>query len=186
MWEISSVKMFVVPSNSVHGGKLVAFLLLLSFALSSPHALFADKKKKDSDTPSQATQQAAAFTRPHYDFSKLFWPAPPNVARVRYFDYFTGMQIDYSPASKKKKEKQGWMDRLAGTPEGAEKQEKLLKDFPYQLIGPYGVASDSKGLVYVVDQKVGAIFIFNTETRDYGTHYQWQRRSLPMHQRHCD
>ena len=40
------------------------------------------------------------------------------------------------------------------------------KTFPFQLIGPYGIAIDSKGLVYVADQKVGAIFIFNTETHD--------------------
>ena len=160
------MKMFVVPSNSPHSGKLAAFLLLLSFALSSPCALYGDKKKKSADTPTQGTQQAAAATRPHYDFSKLFWPAPPNVARVRYVDYFTGMPINYAPVTNKKKEKQSWMDRLAGTPEGQEKQDKLLKDFPYQLIGPYGVASDSKGLVYVVDQKVGAIFIFNLETRE--------------------
>ena len=28
-------------------------------------------------------------------------------------------------------------------------------------IGPAGIAIDSKGLVYVADQKVGAVFIFN-------------------------
>ena len=55
---------------------------------------------------------------------------------------------------------------MAGTPEGAEKQEKMLKDYPYQLLGPYGVGVDSKGLVYVADQKVGAVFIFNPETKD--------------------
>ena len=57
------------------------------------------------------------------------------------------------------------MDRLAGST--ARKREgRSLKNFPFQLIGPYGIAIDSKGLVYVADQKVGAIFIFNTETRD--------------------
>ena len=30
--------------------------------------------------------------------------------------------------------------------------------------GPYGSAVDSKGNLYVADQKVGAIFIFNTDT----------------------
>jgi DNA-binding beta-propeller fold protein YncE len=37
---------------------------------------------------------------------------------------------------------------------------------PFQLLGPYGMASDSKGNFYVADQRVGAIFIFNTETRE--------------------
>jgi len=152
--------MFVVGSNSVHGGKLVAVGLLLSVALASPFAAYG--KKKTSDTQAQ---QPAAPAKPN-DFSKLVWPAPPDVVRIRYLDYFAGMKIENTPASEEKKKKQGWMDRLAGTPEGAEKQEKLLKDFPYQLIGPYGVGVDSKGLVYVADQKVGAIFIFNTDTRD--------------------
>ena len=54
------------------------------------------------------------------------------------------------------------------------------KTFPYQLIGPYGIAIDSKGLVYVADQRVGAVFIFNTETHDtqlirngYEAHFGW-------------
>ena len=40
------------------------------------------------------------------------------------------------------------------------------KDLPFQLLGPYGMAVDSKGRLYVADQRVGAVFIFNTETRD--------------------
>ena len=56
------------------------------------------------------------------------------------------------------------MDRLAG---GQSPSEKVnAKTFPFQLIGPYGIAFDSKGLVYVADQRVGAVFIFNLETRD--------------------
>jgi DNA-binding beta-propeller fold protein YncE len=56
------------------------------------------------------------------------------------------------------------MDRLAG---GQSQQEKFNpKDFPFQLLGPYGMAVDSKGRLYVADQRVGAVFIFNTETRD--------------------
>jgi DNA-binding beta-propeller fold protein YncE len=54
------------------------------------------------------------------------------------------------------------------------------QDFPFQLIGPYGIAVDSKGLVYVADQKVGAVFIFNTQTHDtqmirngFEAHFGW-------------
>ena len=36
----------------------------------------------------------------------------------------------------------------------------------WQLAEPYGLAVDSKNNLYIADQKVGAIFIFNTETRD--------------------
>jgi DNA-binding beta-propeller fold protein YncE len=70
------------------------------------------------------------------------------------------------------------MDRLAG---GQSQDEKFnAKTFPFQLIGPYGIAVDSKGLVYVADQKVGAVFIFNTETHEtqlirngYEAHFGW-------------
>jgi len=90
------------------------------------------------------------------------WPEPPNIARIRYLNYFAGMKIDSAPVQQKKKA--GWMDRLAGTQ--AKDAKQILKDFPFQLLGPYGIAIDSKGLVYVADQKVGAVFIFNPETRD--------------------
>ena len=70
------------------------------------------------------------------------------------------------------------MDRLAGGQSQAEKYNP--KTFPFQMIGPYGIAIDSKGLVYVADQKVGGIFIFNTETRDtqmirngFEAHFGW-------------
>jgi sugar lactone lactonase YvrE len=52
------------------------------------------------------------------------------------------------------------MDRLAGTQPQSE--SKVL----FQLAEPYGLAVDSKNNLYIADQKVGAIFIFNTETRD--------------------
>ena len=90
------------------------------------------------------------------------WPSPPTIARVRYLAYFAGMKIDYTQTITKKK--QSWMDRLAGAQSSDEKVNP--KNFPFQLLGPYGIAIDSKGLVYVADQKVGAVFIFNTETRD--------------------
>jgi sugar lactone lactonase YvrE len=151
--------MFVVSLNSVRGVRLVAFALLLSVALASPFAAYGGKKKKET------TAQPTAPAVPN-DYSKLVWPAPPEIVRVRYVDYFAGMKISAATAAAAAKKKQSWMDRMAGTPEGAEKQEKMLKDFPYQLIGPYGVGVDSKGLVYVADQKVGAVFIFDPETKD--------------------
>jgi len=49
------------------------------------------------------------------DTSKLVWPEPPYIARIRWLNYFTGMPIDYTKVEKKDKKKQGWMDRLAGT-----------------------------------------------------------------------
>jgi DNA-binding beta-propeller fold protein YncE len=96
---------------------------------------------------------------------------------VRWLDYFAGTKIDYTPPADSKA-KASWMDRLAG---GQSQQEKFnAKTFPFQLIGPYGIAIDSKGLVYVADQRVGAVFIFNTETHatelirnGYEAHFGW-------------
>ena len=98
------------------------------------------------------------------DISKLVWPQPPSIPRVRYTAYYAGMKIDRTPAASKPKPKQAWMDRLAGAQPQDEKFNP--KNFPFQLLGPYGMAVDSKGRLYVADQRVGAVFVFNTETRD--------------------
>jgi DNA-binding beta-propeller fold protein YncE len=133
--------------------------MLLALMLAAPSFAASDKKKKKKgDTSSE--QNVAPKVQ--IDISKLVWPSPPSIARVRYLNYFAGMKIDYTAQAKKKK--QGWMDRLAGTRSEAETFN--VKDFPFQLLGPYGIATDSKGLVYVADQKVGAASIFNTETQD--------------------
>jgi sugar lactone lactonase YvrE len=157
------MKMFVVRLESVRAYKLVALGLFVSLVLGCPFSASADKKKDKDNAP--AAEQKIDPSKV-LDPSKLVWPGPPDIPRIHYVDFFAGMKIDRTQATQTKKKKQGWMDRMAGAPEGDEKQQKLLKDFPYQLIGPYGVGVDSKGLVYVADQKMGAIFIFNTETRD--------------------
>ena len=133
-------------------------LLACGLTLASPVALHAaDKKKK-------ATAAQKPAEKPQQDLSKLVWPEPPNIPRVRYTSYFAGMKFDKDLDTQAKKSKQTWMDRLAGT---QSQDEKItVKNFPYQLLGPYGMAVDSKGLLYVADQKVGAIFVFNTETKD--------------------
>ena len=142
-----------------NGKALAALVILLILGLALPAAMYAgDKKKKKADAPPPAETPKLDI-----DTSKLVWPNPPNIARVRWLDQYTGMKIDRTPVAATKK-KQSWMDRVAG----AKQEDNLdkLKTFPWQLIGPYGIAIDSKGLVYVADQKVGAIFIFNTEAHD--------------------
>lgn len=146
--------------NSMRNTLLALIVIPLAVSLLSPQPAHADKKKKKDDT----TQAAPAGPRKFgFDPTTLVWPAPPNIARVRWMDYFAGQKIDYTPPATKKV-KQGWMDRLAGSKPEEEKFNP--KTFPFQLIGPYGIAIDSKGQVYVADQRVGAVFIFNTETRD--------------------
>ena len=168
--------MFRHHSNSLRNRKLLGMLIfLLAAGLILPQFAAADKNKKKDDTPAPAPVGPRKFD---FDPTKLVWPSPPNIARVRWLDYFAGEKIDYTQAAAQKKKKQGWMDRLAGTQPQTEKFNP--KTFPFQLIGPYGIAVDSKGLVYVADQKVGAVFIFNTETHDtqlirngYEAHFGW-------------
>lgn len=151
--------MFRFLFNSIRNRNHLTALLLLAAALIFSSAAGASKKKKADTTP-------AADAGPRkfpFDPTKLVWPSAPNIGRIHWLDYFAGAKIDYTPTANAKP-KSSWMDRLAGGQSDAEKINP--KSFPFQMIGPYGIAIDSKGLVYVADQRVGAVFIFNTETRD--------------------
>ncbi len=155
--------MLALSSKSkCNGTALATLVILLALGLALPGSAYGSdkdkKKKKTEDTPPAPEVHGEPI-----DYSKLVWPNPPNIARVRWLNYFAGMKIDRTPAPTKKP-KQSWMDRVAGTKQ-VDNVDKLKK-FPFQLLRPYGIAIDSKGLVYVADQKVGAVFIFNTETRD--------------------
>src|ERR1035437_806487 len=125
--------------------------LMLGLTLLAPISAFAGKKKKADAEPKKV---------PVIDYSNIVWPNPPAIARIRYSTWYAAeklSQVTDENSTKKAK----WMDRLAGTEKTGEGNKVL-----FQLAEPYGMAIDSKGNLYVADQKVGAIFIFNTETRD--------------------
>lgn len=125
--------------------RFLALLALFSLALSVP--MFGEKKKKETAAP------------PVIDYSNIVWPNPPAIARIRYQAFYAAEKLSQVDTPKTKKD--SWMDRLAGTQPQAESGKVL-----WQLAEPYGLALDSKGNLFVADQKVGAIFIFNTETRE--------------------
>lgn len=128
----------------------VAAVLALAFL--TPMVAHGEKKKK-------ATEEAPKKTIGKPDYSNIVWPNPPAIARVRYEDFYAAQKA--SEVEKPKTSKQSWMDRLAGsTP------QQDNKNVRFQLIQPYGLAVDSKGLLYIADSKVGAIFIFNPENHD--------------------
>ncbi len=131
------------------------------FAACFPPPLHAGKKKTDTTSPANpATQRVTAY----FDITKIVWPGPPEIPRVAFKDIYTGEKIDPSLYATKKKAKQTWMDRLAGTvPDDQVKIDKL----PFQLIRTYGVGVDSKGLIYAADQGVGAVFIFDPENKGH-------------------
>jgi DNA-binding beta-propeller fold protein YncE len=148
--------MFNTHTPSIRGCRAaMALVAVLVLALGSPVALQAKKKK-----PTPTTQKEESKTQ--VDISKLVWPEPPNLPRIRYTNYFAGMKIDHT--AENKKPKQSWMDRLAGAQPQDEKATN--RNFPFQLLGPYGMAIDSKNRLYVADEKVGAVCVFNTETRE--------------------
>ncbi len=150
-----------------------AILALFGFAFAPP--LSAGSKNKKS-APAAPAEAAGPHKFP-FDPTKLVWPSPPNGPRIHWGEYFAGVKNGYAPAATAQPQA-SWMDRLAGAKPDDEKVN--LKDFPYQLIGPYGIAIDTKGKVYVADQRVGAIFIFDTATHDtelirngYDAHFGW-------------
>jgi len=164
----------MIPMLSIRPRRALALLLAGALCVLAPSWAHAAKKKKS------AASSGAAAAAPHkfaFDPKKLVWPSPPNIARVRWEDYFAGEKIDYSQYAAAK-HKASWMDRLAGSEPDADKTN--AKTYPFQLVGPYGVAVDSKGLLYVADQKVGAVFIFNPQTHEtvlirngYEAHFSW-------------
>lgn len=146
--------MLALSSNSHRIRIWTALALLTLFALALPAA--AGDKKKAKTAP-----EAQLPKRVNFDLNKIVWPNPPAITRIRFLQQFTGEKIDFNQAANKKKPKQGWMDRLAGTKPQADQNLKL----PFQLVRTYGVAFDSKGRVYAADQAVGAIFIFDAEKK---------------------
>ncbi len=122
--------------------------LALGLAMLAPLSAFGEKKKK-----------AAPVAHGPIDYSNIVWPNPPAVARIRYEAFYAAEKISQVEAENSTK-KAKWMDRLAGTQTESE-STKIL----FQLNEPYGLAVDSKNNLYIADQKVGAVFIFNTDTR---------------------
>jgi len=146
--------MFEVCKKRVGSAQvLTAALLVFAITLTVPFAAFGGSKKKKDDAA------AAPKKIPVIDYSMIVWPNPPAIARIRYLAFFSAQKL--SQVETPKTAKQGWMDRLAGT-QPEQDNTKVL----FQLMQPYGIAVDSKGHLYVADNKVGAIFIFNTETRE--------------------
>lgn len=137
------------PNRVGRGVKVAAVMSALAILLAGP----AEGKKK---------KEAAAPPKPgilqELDYSKIVWPNPPAITRIKYLDYFSA---EPRRDKTKQKEKVGWMDRLSGIATGENKADKPR----FQLVTPYGVAVDSKGRVYVVDSKVLAVFIFDTQTK---------------------
>ncbi len=140
----------------------VSVLLLIAFGSILPTSAHADKKtdKKKAAPAVAKPSDGLNWVDGVPDFTTIVFPPAPAVPRIRYLDYFSS-SLPELPKVERQKQKAGWMDRLAGVDnnEGDKKAPKIR----YHLFAPYGLAVDSKGLLYIADTKVGAVFIFNTE-----------------------
>src|SRR5262249_47320295 len=145
--------MLNLKTNSMQRKAGAAVLAIAFSVLFLTGLAFCDKKKKkDADKPKPDLMDIL-------DLSKIVWPKPPAIARIRYLNYFCSQKTPDAPQTKKAK----WMDRLAGVAVG---QQVTTEKRLWQLVTPYGLAVDSKNRLYVADSKVHAIFIFDTETKD--------------------
>jgi sugar lactone lactonase YvrE len=154
--------MSVLRKNSVQRGiasLALATALLAGLATTSPvHG----KDKKDAKVvAAEPAQPQKRNILEGLDTSKLVWPNPPAITRIRYMNYWSGEK--FVPPTQTKK-KSSWMERVAGVATGSTPTDFKPR---WQLLVPNGVAVDSKNRVYVADSKVRAIFIINTETGEY-------------------
>lgn len=155
---------------------LPPFALLLVFGLGGLLA----QGQTNSNKKAKATAEAQSPKRLTLDISKIVWPQPPDIARIKFEDILTGQKIDWAALESKQKPKMSWMDRLAGV-----QPDRQVKDVEnkvgFQLRRVYGVAADSKGNIYAADQGVGAIFIFpKAENENLQLIKNGQDAHLPM------
>src|SRR6266511_3971474 len=140
------------------GRRFATWLVVGTLSIALVPGLYA-KKKKDSE---EAAPPPPKQDEIHVDTSKLVWPQPPDIGRIRWVQ-----ELKSEPKSpeelaqqQKKKKKQGWMDKVAGVQVQEESRKGSKR---YHLMKPYGVVADSKGRILVADTFVGSVFIFDLE-----------------------
>lgn len=151
----------------------ITWLSICAMVLATATVAHAGKKKqtvKEMDEANWQQSMAGKSTLVDHskmDTSKLVWPQPPDIARVRYV---REIQKELKPTdtasgapAPPEKKKQSWMDRMAGTETTDTGAKKVLHD--HWLGKPYGIGVDSKERVYVADTYVSAVFIFDLEEK---------------------
>jgi sugar lactone lactonase YvrE len=160
-------KMPAVRNNSVPQGitcRTLSILLMIVLGLVMACPLFAKGEKKDKKAKEEQQNSGYKDYRELWDridISKIVWPNPPAITRIRYLGYWSGEKF---VEKKQKKKKSSWMERLSGIATGSSFGDSKPR---WQLVTPNGIAVDSKKLVYIADSKVRAIFIVNVDTGEY-------------------
>jgi DNA-binding beta-propeller fold protein YncE len=138
-------------SRGLPGAPCVLAAALLALL---PLCLAQGKSKNAPAQPTQAAQPQHSKAD-ELDTSKLVWPQPPDVARIRWLAQYQGEPPKPRGPGQAKK-KQSWMDRLAGV----QPESVAIKNRRFKLVQPNGVAVDQAGNIYVADSYVGAVFMF--------------------------
>jgi DNA-binding beta-propeller fold protein YncE len=122
---------------------------------------FAEQKNKNK--AAEPAPEVSEGPLANIDTSNITWPPPPAIPRLKYLDYFSSEKPE-PVVAKAPPKKKSWMDRMAGV--SAQDTNNRPGKTRFYLATPYGLAVDSKGMLYVVDTKVGAVFVFNPESKD--------------------
>jgi DNA-binding beta-propeller fold protein YncE len=144
--------------TAIRWSKSIAAICALCFAVTVAAPLGAKEKKEVAKAAVEDPKNPSKkYVLEHLDISRIVWPNPPAIARIRYVSQFYGEKREKQPEQKAK-----WMDKLAGVAAGEQNpNDKLF----FQLIRPYGVGVDTKGRVYTIDEKVLAVFVYDPETQ---------------------
>ena len=73
-----------------------------------------DKKKDAAPAKADNAQPSKKDILENLDISRIVWPNPPAIARIKFVSQFYGEKRE----TKKEQKKAGWMDRLAGVAAG--------------------------------------------------------------------
>jgi len=159
--------MSTVRNNSVLYGitsRTLPAVLMIALALITACSLYAKGDKGNKSAQEEQTNSTYKDNRKLWDsidISKIVWPNPPAITRIRYLGYWSGEKfVD----KKQTKRKSSWMDRLSGVATGSGLTDTKPR---WQLASPNGIAVDSQNLVYIADSKVRAIFLVNVDTGEY-------------------
>jgi len=140
---------------------LTPWLAIIAIAVLLVPPAFADKKKKKAaEGPAPKVEK---IDHSQIDTSKLVWPLPPDVPRIKWVhEYYGEEKPKVAEGKQAPKKKQSWMDRVAGVP--TTDSGAIKKEWTHIFVKPYGMGMDSKGRLYVADSYVSAVFVFDSES----------------------
>ncbi|HZI58291.1 MAG TPA: hypothetical protein VFF39_16030, partial [Verrucomicrobiae bacterium] len=94
-------------------------VLALGMGLLAALPLSAKDNKKTQPKPDDDQKKSSYVDRRKFweklDLSKIVWPNPPAIARIKYLTYWSGEKF---VEKRQEKKKQSWMERMAGVTTG--------------------------------------------------------------------